>query len=320
MTDTLAERIESAYDAQGGESQASAHTGGEGDGGSSLIGIGDGSPSEGAQGEGTPSAKQQVAWELSQGMAPDTVIGMLDGKPVTAAEVRDSYFRESDYHKKTTEIANERKAHEELKRWYEASEPYLTGLNSQNPADRLQAVQAIARDFGVDLGQSRNRDERGRFAASQSQDEELYDLDEFAPGTEEYTAALRWNNQVNQNRALQEQVKGLQQSFEQFATGVQTTVERNQQRAEAEAVAQVWTASGLQGIDVDGAMQMVGKPMGVADALRLHHFEAILRHNHRLAAGGAQANTPNEPAASHSPGKGSLHGKSLTQAFDERIR
>jgi len=246
----------------------------------------------------------------------------VDGKPVTAAEVRDGYMRTSDYTKKTQELSAKRKEAEQYEQWYRSSEPYLTGLNSNDPAERAATVQKIAQDFGVELGSqsSRQRDERGRYTSAQSQDDDLLDLEDFQPGTEEYTAAQRWNNQVVQNRELRDQLKGLQQSFEQFATGVQTTVQQNQQRAEAEAVAQSWTASGLQGIDVDGAMQLVGKPMDVNQALRLHHFEAILRHNHRLAAGGTQTNTPNEPASSAGPGRGSLKGVSLTRAFEERVR
>jgi hypothetical protein len=323
MTETLAGAIESAYDAQQGQTATATPT--EGNQGSetpgaSLIDIEDGSSTgEGAQ-QATASAQQQVAWELAQGVAADTVIGTMDGKPVTAGEVRDSFFRTQDYTKKTQEIAKEREEHQSYKQWYSEAEPYLKGLNSPDPAVRMQTVQQLAQSYGVELGGGRQRDERGRFASQQQESEGLIDLEQFDEDSAEYQLASTINAERQQRSAMQSKLDEISAKFEQFTGSVASAYENNQRKAEAETLAAKYQAAGLDGLDVDGALELVGKPLDVAQAMRLHHYDKIMRHNFALAKGGTPQTVPNEPASSAGPGKGSLRGKSLTASFDERIR
>lgn len=312
--ETLADAIGSAYDAQGSQETAVEETV-ESTG--SYIDIEDGSPSEGEQ-QGNTSA-QQVAWELAQGVAPDQVIGTMDGKPVTAAEVRDSFFRTQDYTAKTQQIASERKELQSYKEWYEGAEPYLRGLNSQNPAEKMEAIQKIAQDYGVDIG-GRARDERGRFAAQQEPGDGLIDLDQYIEGSAEWELASTINDERQRRSGLESRLEELGSKFEQFTGSVASAYEQNQRRSEAEAIAAKYQTSGLSELDIDGALKRVGEPLGVSEAMRLHHYDKIMRHNFNLARAGTPSSVPNEPAASANSNKGSLRGLSLTRAFDERVR
>ncbi len=323
MPETLSEAIGSAYDASQGQTATATPTT-EGNQvqeqqGASLIDIDAGSPESQGNQQATASA-QQVAWELAQGVAPETVIGTMDGKPVTAGEVRDSFFRTQDYTKKTQELSQERTQLQSYVDWYKDAEPYLRGLNSDDPNVRLETVTKLAQSYGVELG-GRQRDERGRFASQQqSQDQGLIDLSEFDEGSEAWALANTINQERQERSAMQSKLDAIEQKFEQFTGSVASAYETNQRKAEAEAIASKYQQSGLEGLDVEGALQLVGKPMDVAQAMRLHHYEAVLRHNYALAKGGTPQTVPNEPASGAGQAKGSLRGVGLSAAFDERIR
>ena len=323
MPETLSEAIGSAYDASQGQTATETPTEGNqgsGQSGASLIDIEAGSPESQGNQQATASA-QQVAWELAQGVAPETVIGTMDGKPVTAGEVRDSFFRTQDYTKKTQELSQERTQLQSYVDWYQEAEPYLRGLNSDDPAVRLETVTKLAQSYGVELGGGRQRDERGRFASQQqTQDAGLIDLSQFDEDSEAWALANTINQERQERSAMQSKLDSIEQKFEQFTGSVASAYETNQRRAEADAIASKYQQSGLDGLDVDGALQLVGKPMDVATAMRVHHYEAVLRHNYALAKGGTPQTVPNEPASGAGQQRGSLRGVGLSAAFDERIR
>lgn len=325
--ETLAERIGSAYDAQMSDDS------GESTGGQSTettsetpaispIGVETGSPS---QGNGENTSAEQVAWQLAENVRPDMVVGMINGKPVTAAEIKDGYMRTQDYTAKTTEIARQREEAQQYINWYKQNETYIQGLNSPNPEDKRATLLRLAEDFGIDLGSQRARDEQGRFAAQQEQQgqDDLYNLEDFERGSDEYDAALRWNQQVQANRSLRAELDELKNTFQSFTSNVTTQVEMQERMAQATEIATQWSQSGLEGVDVQGAMSLVGKPIDIATAMKLHHWDKVLRHNYNAARGHqpVQAHVPNEPAggAITTP-EGSLRGKSLSQSILERGR
>jgi hypothetical protein len=310
--DTLADRIGSAYDAQETSEVSTVEEPTSEAPAASPIGIEDGSPSQGDQG-----SAQQVALELAETLAPDTVIGTIDGKPVTASEFRDSYMRTQDYTRKTTELAQQRQEAQAYIDWYKANENFIQGLNSPNPDDRKATLEQIAQQFGVELS-PRPRDASGRFVA-QSQQEDAIDLSQYDENDAAYELASALNQERANRSQLESKLDSLQSSFEKFTNSVTTQVEAQQRQAEVEAIAASWTSHGLQDVDVNGALQLVGKPISTDQAMRLHHFEKLLRHNYNVAKTPSTP-APNEPAPGSSNGRGSLRGMGLSQAYEERIR
>lgn len=294
---------------QGTEGQAAAQPTppAEGQGGE-LIGLPKDQPDAGQQPPSQDSGKIELA------VAPDTIVGNLDGKPVTAQEIQQGYLRTADYTRKTQELAAQRAEFQPYVEFIEANHSYLEDFVSGDPGRVKAAILEIAENFGVDLG-SRPRTPDGRFASPTSgqQPSGLFDLNDYVEGTPEYESARRANELI---ASQQQAIDALRAEITDFKGGLQSQMEQARTLETAQAIAQQYATSGMDGIDVDAAMKLVGQPKSVEDAMRLHHFEQILRHNARVLEQRFKA-PPNEAkGASREPG--SLAGKSLAQAFDER--
>lgn len=229
-------------------------------------------------------ATQQSATEaqlaLVEGMSPETVVGTLDGKPITAGEVQRSFLRESDYTKKTQDLAEQRKNVEQVESWIEANRSYLERLDSGDPDQVLAALADIAQARNVQFNQAaKPRDETGRFTKAQP--------DELNP--EEWGEARPVVEALNQSNA---RYAALEKKFDQLMGGLQSVQQQAEQRDAAVTIAHGWKAQGMDA-DVDGALALVGKPMTVEQAMRVHNLETMLRHTHKVAT--AKQEKPNEP-------------------------
>ena len=296
------------------ETQPAATT--EGQGGE-FIGIPADQPAAGQETQETPESSGKIELAVS----PDTVLGQIDGKPLTAQEVQNGYLRQADYTRKTQETAALKAEVEPYVPFIRENLTYLEDFASGDTTRITSALLDIAKNFNVDLGSAagggRARGADGRFVAATTPQEAsaLFDLSEFEEGSDAWEVAKRSNDAYTAQAA---KVAEIEERLNSFTSGIEQRVSEHTRLTEAAAIGDRWKASGFEGIDTDGAMALVGEPMTVEQAMTIHHFAQILRHNVAVAQKRASA-TPHEPSGVQRE-PGSLAGKSLSQAFDERLR
>jgi hypothetical protein len=283
-------------------------------------------PTEGLIGlpEQTVEAPTDSKFTLADGIAEDQVLYHdSDGKPVTAKDVQASYFRQADYTRKTQELAQAK----EVLGWIEKNQgsiqtaaPILDALASGDKAALAQAIKQIADQQAVELPQGRQRDEQGRFAKAEP-DAELYDLEQMAElhGADSlaYDMAVRTNAAIMANRQLGDKLNGVDQQLKGFFGQLQQQQQQAQNLAAINEVAQGWKANGFQP-DTEGAAALIGKTITPQQAMILHNFEGLQRHNVRIAKGTPPAKSEPGGAVSGKTGV-SPEGKSLTQYINETM-
>lgn len=215
-----------------------------------------------AEGEDPPSESK---WEVT--LPPDTVVATVDGKPITAAEVEKSFMLQSDYTRKTQEVAEQRREMAQIaEAWETQVLPVMQGLQSEDPQTRKDTLLSLAQSYGIDLGPQRSRGADGRFAQSEKPDDGMIDLSQFEEGSEAWILAQTANRQT-------EQLRTMQQHWERQQAESQTS----QTRAEMEAMASSWKATGMDA-DIGAAQALVGKTITPEQAMKLSHWEAVLGH------------------------------------------
>lgn len=265
----------------------------------------------------------QQPFTLAQGVAPDMVIGTgPDGKPITAAEVSQGYLRQADYTRKTQEMAAFRQKAEPAVQFVTDNWSYIERLSNDNEDVRAEAVLEIAKSNDVDLGKyvanglsqqnTRQRDAQGRFVAGQQQQQAgVIDLNQYEEGSEAWELANALNQEREHRAGLETRLDQLGGKLDNFFSAQERQTQQQQARTAMQATAQEWAGAGMQGVDVDAAMALVGQPMTPEGAMIIHHFQMILQH--QLAAAGAmRAQQPNEPGNNPSgqrisPGGMGLH-------------
>lgn len=298
-----------ATPAGGGGSAAQTPEGGEAQPG--LIGVTEDPAASGQAGQGQGAAAAGgTAWKLAEGVAPETVVAIgEDGKPITAAEIQRGYLRESDYTRKTQEAAELRRQAEEAIAWARQNEWFLADISSGEPAKVQAAIERIAQASGVSLGQGAPgaagpaRGADGRFVSS-GQGGEQGGLQKIDPAQfvdeafpQGHPLVHTVNALIDQLNTKDQSIAAIQKEINDFKGGVQQAMAQQQSLAELSNVAHTYEAAGLEGIDLAGAQKLVGQTITPAQAMTLHHFEKILRHNLAVArAGSTAASTPNEPA------------------------
>lgn len=249
---------------------------------------------QGTQTQQNQQTQQSATVKLSDAIPADTVV-MHDaaGKPITAQEARDGYLRQSDYSRKTAEIAQERKDNEPLMRWFQANQPYIQRLNSPDVAERTKVLHEIAQMYGVKLGSA----EAGQTQAGATQAGKIGLLDPAEWGDESKPLVEHANGLVAQNQALQAKIDELDQKFGQFTNSLQSAQEQQQVQSQIGAIAQDWGSKGFKDVDSNAAAALVGKPMTVENAMYVANIQKLLAHTFALAKTKAGATVPNEPGS-----------------------
>lgn len=260
--------------------------------------------------------KQELEWQLAQGLDPNAPIGTLNGEPLTAAQVKDHLMRQADYTRKTQEHAEQRKAYESDLAFIEENREYLQRLQSADVNERRETLLEVAKNLGIDLT-PRQRDEQGRFTAQETADTELYDLSQF-DDPDEREGAARWNKLTTTAREANERVAKLESIVSQLVNGVTSAHQQQQQTQEAEAIAADWASKGVQNIDTKGALAYVAKGLSMDEAMFLANKSAILAHNAKVAQGSALAQ-PNEPGGLTAKSTFNGQGLSLEQYAEQRL-
>ena len=255
------------------------------------------------------AAPIESKWEVK--LPPDAVVAVVDGKPLTASEVEKSFMLQSDYTRKTQEVAEQRKEMAQIaEAWESQVLPVMQGLQSEDMQTRKDTLLNLAQSYGIDLA-PRARGADGRFAASEKPDDGMIDLSQFEEGSEAWILAAKLNQQTEQQNSMR-------QAWERQ----ESQAKEAQTRAEMEAMASSWKAAGLDGADTKAAQALVGKNITPEQAMKLSHWDAILRHTAKVAQsmGSQSAASPDEPrSGQRTPGtQESLKGKSLMESF--RIR
>lgn len=265
-----------------------------------------------------PEAPKQEGFKLADGVTPDYVVAIdPEGKPIKASDVQASFFRQSDYTRKTQEIAAMAKQFPQAAQWFQDNTEHINAVNPILQALQTgdqQALQAALQPFMDQAGVQKPRDAQGRFT-KQTEEEELYDLDELEPDTLAYQMATRHNALVQRNSQVLAEVQGVKSKLEQFVGNVQNEQQRMQIQSELSSIASGWKAKGFEG-DVSGAAALIGQPIGPNEAMLLHNYEAIMRHNLGLKGN----SVPSVPAAQQAQPNVSPAGKSLAQFFAETTR
>lgn len=256
----------------------------------SLIGI---------EGETAGSAKASV--ELS--VDPAQVVARFGDKDITAAELSERYGQV-----------------EELTHFQEQAMPYvefvennrsvLQALASGDPATQREALAAVARQFGIQMddpaASSANRDASGRFAKAPQVASGLIDLDAYEEGSEAYDLAQAFNAQAQKTSALEKQMQD-------FLGNISSQMESQKTKSQIEKIAEEWSGAGLMNLRASDAESLVGKPMTPEIAMKIVHFEDILRHNNQVAR--KSATQVSDPAPVREGAVRSLKGVSLEDAM-----
>lgn len=254
-----------------------------------------------------PSGAQTAQFRLAETLQPDTVVAYDGDKPITAQEVQNGYFRQSDYSRKTQELAESRKSIESQQQWFEANKTYIEGLQSPDPEQRAAVLTQLADAFGVrenlarSFAPARERAPDGKFTAAKT---DLLDPDEYdeisRPVVLAANAAIERANALEaQNKALDDRFGKLEQTVNQFQEGLQTAQQQQQLAQEIATLSAGWQERGFKDVDAGAAMALVGKPITSEQAMFLAHREQLLKHNYaaaeaRFKAGGK---VPNEPGS-----------------------
>lgn len=267
----------------------------------------------------TPSGEKDG---LAPDVKPELIVATIGGKPVTAQELLSGNLRHADYTRKTQELAETRAKYDNYVPFIDSNLSYIEDIVSGDPARLVAALSDIANNQGQDLAQlvgkasGQSRSANGQFASAKAE-KGFFDLEEFDEGSESHAVAVQANAAIQEVSSRLDKIEAASQNFQ---NGLSQKMAQAQNVAQADAIASKWEQARLPGIDVEGALALVGKQMTVEQAMKIHHFENILRHNVGIARGqnGQSAKTPNEPGGQSRPA-GSMAGKSLAQVADERF-
>lgn len=284
-----------------------------------FVGVDADNPQPVGQPQSDPNdpAAQVGAGKFELSVAPETVLGTIDGKPFTAQEAQSGYMRQADYSRKTAEMATERKQNEPYIAFVQNNVGYIEDIASGDPQRIAAAFREIAEGEGLDAAEIAELLAPGSSRGggqTQAGGQSRFNLESYEEGSEAWMIAKAANDALT---AQEDRLAKLEGKLDGFTSGIQSKIEQSQRQGQAEQIAAAWQGAQMQGIDVDGAMALVGKPMSVEQAMRLHHFEQILRHNIAVARNrGTSANPPNEPNGVPTPA-GSARGKSIKQWMQE---
>ena len=260
--------------------------------GPKLIDI-DGSPDSSKPEDATKvdfSKQNDPKWTFSETVKPETVVATTpDGQPITAAELRDSYFRTQDYTAKTTEFQEQKKAADAIFDWYKTNETYIMGLNSQDETEKVNTLLKLANDLGIKLPS-------GSQPESQTG---LLNLEDFEHDNDLYNLAAQINAERQTRSAVDKKYSELENKFNQFTNSLSEQVQSREVTAELDSIASSYKSSGLSDVDIDGAKKLLGQPMTAQQPMRLANYERIMKHNIK-AVSSTKKEVPNEPSATSS--------------------
>lgn len=317
----------------------------EGTGGSApdpLAELGIGTTPQGAPPEAGKSGTADGAFvaPLELKVAGETVIGQVDGKDITAAELKNGYMRHGDYTRKNQEFAEYRKQADPavqfvtdprnvpvLDKLAQAGVMMDGGNADQGKALALEAFKLAAKDFGLDLvsaddAKARGRDSvTGRFTpkAQAEHEQELSALEEeFGKDSVAYRSAVRTRELEERLAALESasdgRVKALETKLGEFTSGLERAHQLAQTREAVEQLASGWTEKGVQGLATEPALGLVGKTITPDQAMMLANYGQIIAW-----AVSKAVNRPNEPGR-QAPGGLDPGAMSLTEYANARVR
>lgn len=266
----------------------------------------DGSNAPEATPEHSETTPSQVNWEFSHGVTPDTVVAIdkNTGEPITAGEIHKGYLRQADY---TTKRTAEKSQVQEQLAAIKDLQPYIPRVMEGSAEDLVDVLLEIAEARGLDMSSlvtdGQPRDSRGRFASAQS--EPMIDPSSFEEGSVEHTMALAYVRQG-------QQLEALQSSFEQFVGGMQNQFSQVQLQQEIVNMGDQWKASGMEHVELEKAMELVGQQITPRQAMLLANLQGLVKHNASFAQ--QDGATPNDPRNLDIRGRASLHGRPLSEA------
>lgn len=231
-------------------------------------------------------------WAFAENLTPETVVATTpEGKPITAAELRDSYFRTEDYTRKTQEFQEQKQMADQIYDWYKSNETFITGLNSPDPNVKVNTLLEIAKNLGIELPTAQNG----------NQSTGLLNLEEFEHDQELYNLASQINQERQARMQESEKYSSLEKKFDQFTNSLSEQVQSREVEAELDSIASNYKNSGLNDINIDGAKALLGKPITAQQAMKLANYERIIKHN-LIASQSLRKEKPNEisSASSHS--------------------
>jgi hypothetical protein len=256
------------------------------------------------------SKENEVTNKFKLELDPEAVVAVLeDGTPLKATEVEAGYLRQSDYTKKTQELATARKDHEDLINWWEGgSKDIVLGLYDKDMSVRVQALNIIAQNAGIDLGTLNS--------APSKEEDTLIDLTQFDEESEAWELANKLNKATQARINEAKKVSDLEKKFNDFTNSLESKVKTQETVNEIEKLADSYKKKGLTDIDTESASKLVGQPMTPEQAMIMSHYKKILEHNIK-AVKSQSTQVPNEPRSSNNVPNGNYHKKSVHDILND---
>lgn len=230
----------------------------------------------------------------------------IDGKEVTANDLKSGFMRYGEWTQKHQEYSNLVQYQENTRdavEFVHENREILQKLGSEDTDQVWSALQEIAQRSGIDLdGKTRARDANGRFAKAS---DDLLDPEKF-----EDDDAIAMAKMVNEERQAR---RSLESRLDKFEKSITTQQQRQENEAALSKIAGQW--SGVQGVDIEAARQLIGKPIGPKEAMMIAGWGAVMQHNVKVAYqkalnGGKQ---PDEPRGQETRGEVDPKGMSIEE-------
>lgn len=320
LTDSLNAALESAESKLGSTTEGQVTTGAETPGQVSSQPSADyigfeptDSPKSGDPNDAGNTAPTHTQFRIADGVAADLVVAFDGEKPVTAQEIKDSFFRQSDYSKKTAEIADTRKQYTRAIEFFEQNEEDIVRLYSHDPQERLAVFEELRERFQIPTPQA--RDAAGRYTSSSAREPDAGLIEELDP--EDYDESSRpfierWNAQAVLLKQALGKVNSLEETVGQFSQGFQKTQEQLATVDKMTTIADDWKAKGFADVNTDAAFELVGKPMTPEQAMFVAHLPHLLAHTKRVAQ--------MRPATPHEPGSFEHTREAKPSSLEDRLR
>lgn len=289
----------------------------------SLVDLDDQAGKETIAGSGaTGQESGAAAFELLLDLPPDTVVASVEGKPLTVGELSKSVMLQSDYTRKTQELSQRATDLDVFANFVDANRAVFEDIDSGDPERITRALIAVGAAHNINLAV---RGKNGRFEAAPGSggseqasaiaeaEQYLEDMiEEHGEDSREARHAQAALDQLNRMGKIIGQLEGAAGRI-----GQREATERA--REQASLLAQYWSERGLNGVDIEGALRLVGSSMSIEHAMLVQNWNTLMRHQFNAGANrkAGSGRTPTEPGSA-SRGAAQLEGKTLGEAFAAR--
>lgn len=233
---------------------------------------------------GEPAEPETAKLELA--IDPTLVVGKLGDKEITAAELQNAVAAHADVTRTRTQFADYKKNAEPVLEYIQANmEPLKVldeasvfaeaGKTEEAQAALVKCFEIVAKQLNVEFKapSGAQRDDKGRFVSGAKDDDleaHLAEIEEeHGKDSNAYRLAKR---QVDLDKRLAAQEQSQRDSEARLASAQEAAKARD----EVTQWATKWKDQGIEGVNVEAAMNLVGKPMTAAQALQLSNMRPFL--------------------------------------------